>query len=143
MQSRDPDAILAWQSIVADATAPAATSQLLLDAYLRRGDYAKAAETVAANKAPPPEPAWTRSAAAAHIANRAEADAIALLEPHLLNQPDDQEARWLLLHALYAQFVHQRQDRADNERFATVVDAYLRGNGIHRTLALDWLAQLK
>ena len=42
MQSRDPDAISAWQAALASGAAPQITSQLLLEAYLRRNDLQRA-----------------------------------------------------------------------------------------------------
>ena len=44
MQNRDPDAIAAWQAALATGQAPAATRQLLVEALLRRGENARAAD---------------------------------------------------------------------------------------------------
>ena len=140
MQSRDPDAIAAWQAAIATGSAPAITSQLLIDAYLRRNDLQRATELAAANV--PASPAWTRSIASIHIASRRDTDAIALLDSHLAGQSDDQEARWLLLHAMYSQFVRgggKPLAAGDAERFAKQARAYIDAKGANAALAEEWL----
>ncbi|HYE88883.1 MAG TPA: hypothetical protein VEA16_21140, partial [Vicinamibacterales bacterium] len=100
-QARDADAIAAWQAAIAAGNAPPITGQLLADAYLRRNDSQRAADAVAhAGTA-----AATRVVASTHIANGREADAVRLLDAHLAQHPEDHDARWLLLHASYSQFI--------------------------------------
>jgi len=139
MQSRDPDAIAAWQAAIDAGAAPPITKQLLIDAYLRRNDLQKATELAASNAAP--SAAWTRSAASVHIAAKREADALALLDAHLTAQPDDQEARWLLLHALYSQFVRGGKplSAAEAERFTKHGRAYIDAKGVNAALATEWM----
>lgn len=139
MQSRDPDAIAAWQAAIATGSAPAITKQLLIDAYLRRNDLQKATELAATNA--PASAEWTRSIASVHIAARHEADALTGLDAHLTAQPGDQEARWLLLHALYAQFVRAGKPlpAAEAERFAKHARAYIDAKGVNSALAEEWL----
>jgi hypothetical protein len=140
MQSRDPDAIAAWQAAIATGTAPAITPQLLIDAYLRRNDLQRATELAAT--AMQASAAWMRSVASAHIANRREAEAIRLLDAHLVAQSDDQDARWLLLHAIYSQFVGsggKALPAGDAERFTKQARAYIDAKGAHSALAEEWL----
>ena len=140
LQSRDPDAIAAWQAAIATQAAPAITSQLLIEAYLRRNDLPRATEVAA--MAPPASPAWTRSVAATHIASHRDAEAIALLETHLRATPDDQDARWLLLHAFYDQFVRgggRPLMPSDAERFGKQAQAYIDAKGANAALAAEWL----
>jgi len=92
--------------------------------------------------APPASPAWTRSVAATHIASHRDAEAIALLETHLRATPDDQDARWLLLHALYDQFVRgggRPLMPSDAERFGKQAQAYIDAKGANAALAAEWL----
>jgi hypothetical protein len=140
MQARDPDAIAAWQAALAAGGAPPITVELLADAYLRRNDPQRAGEAIAA--AGPN--AGTRIAAATQIANRREADAIALLEARLATEPGDQEARWLLLHALYAQFARagKAMPASDADTFARHARAYIDGKGTHAALADAWLKSI-
>jgi len=142
MQSRDPDAISAWQTAISSESAPALTPQLLIDAYLRRNDLQKATELAATSA--PASAGWTRSIASVHIAAKREAAAVTLLDPHLATQPDDQEARWLLLHALYAQFVRGGKPlpAAEAERFTKEARAYVDAKGANSALAETWLAHI-
>jgi hypothetical protein len=146
MQSRDPDAIAAWQAALAATGAPAATSQLLAEAYLRRSEFPRAADVIAAAKNARPSVTWTRLSAAALIATRREAEAISLLESHLAANPDDQETRWLLLHARYGSLVRSASapvataDRAvERDRFAAEARTYIDAKGANAALAAEWL----
>lgn len=141
MQSRDPDAIAAWQAAIATGGAPAAARPLLAEAFLRRHDPVRAAETLAGAPAWTSNSAWLRIGAATQIANRREAEAIALLQSHLASDTGDQDARFLLLHALYAQFVRGGKPlgAGDQERFAAHSRAYIDARGTHAALAAEWL----
>jgi hypothetical protein len=140
MQSRDPDAIAAWQTAIGTGSAPAITPQLLIDAYLRRNDLQKATELSATNASA--SAAWARSIASVHIAAGREAAALTLLDRQLATEPDDQEARWLLLHVLYAQFVRDGNKplaATDAERFTKHARAYIDAKGVNAALAAEWL----
>lgn len=137
LQARDPDAIAAWQAALATGAAPPLTSQLLVEAYLRRNEVARATEAVAANDSG--GAGWARTVAATQIASRRETDAIARLDQHLSANADDQEARWLLLHALYAQFVSGSMAPASVERFRKESRAYIDARGANAALAEEWL----
>jgi hypothetical protein len=136
-QLRDPDAIAAWQSALAAGSAPDLTRALLADAYLRRNDAAHAAEALAGITAN----GWSRTAAATLIGNHREADAVALLSTRLAEQNGDQDARWLLLHALYSQYVSGGKPLppADVQRFTEHARAYIDAKGTNSALAADWL----
>jgi hypothetical protein len=141
MQSRDPDAIAAWQAAIAAGGAPSITPQLLAEALLRRNDPQRAAEAMAGA---PPGAASVRVISAAHIASRREADAIALLEQHLSSQPGDQAARWLLLHARYAQFARSGKPLAgiEAERFSAEARIYIDAKAANAALAEEWLKSI-
>lgn len=141
MQSRDPDAIAAWQAAIAAGGAPEVTPSLLADAFLRRNDATHAAEALAGGA----KNGWTRAAAATLIANHRETDAVAMLSARLIEQTADQDARWMFLHALYAQFVSSGKPLppADKQRFSEHAHAYIDAKGTNSALAADWLAQMK
>ena len=141
MQSRDPDAIAAWQAAIAAGGAPAITPLLLAEALLRRNDPQRAAEAMAGA---PPGGASIRVISAAHIASRREADAIAMLEQHLSSQPEDQAARWLLLHARYALFARSGKPMAgaEAERFGAQARLYIDAKGANAVLAQEWLKSI-
>jgi hypothetical protein len=138
-QSRDADAIAAWQEAIAAGAPRALVSPHLLDAYLRRSDYTRAAALL-------PDIAggsWSRARVALLIATQHETDAIPLLEARLASTPSDSDAQWLLLHALFAQLVRTPTGpAAPRERFMTVARAYVEANGVNSALAREWLALL-
>ena len=140
MQSRDSDAIVAWQAALTSGAAPAATRRLLADAFLRRNDPQQAADALAGTQAPVTT-AWIRTRAATQIANHHEAEAIALLETHLAADTGDQDARFLLLHAVYAQFVNSRKplSSVDRERFTSQARTYINDGGTHAALVEEWV----
>ena len=134
-QNRDADAIAAWQLSMATGQAPAATRQLLVETLLRRGENARAAAAIAEAAQPPASPAWTRLTAATQIANGRYADAIAVLDAHLAANADDAEARWLLMHALFADVVKG----GNNARFVSDARKYVDSKGPHADLVSEWL----
>lgn len=139
LQSRDPDAVTAWQSAIGAGSAPALAKQFLLEAYLRRNDVARATDV--ARTAEAMTPTWVRLTAATHILARRDTDAVALVTTRLAAAPDDQDARWLLLHALYSQFVRSGAPLpgAEAERFAKEARTYIDAKGINAGLAAEWL----
>jgi hypothetical protein len=134
MQNRDQDAIAAWQEALATGQAPAATRQLLAEALLRRGESARAAAVLAEASGPAP-PALIRLTAAAHIANGRYTDAVAALDALLGSTADDAEARWLLMHALFADVVKG----GSKTRFLNDAQRYVDSNAAHAELVAEWL----
>src|SRR6185436_4250668 len=108
------------------------------EAYLRRRDVAGAAAVVDSLSGTDSMPALVL--AATRIASNREAEAIAALDAALAKDPEDAEARWLLLHAMYSQIV--RSGQGPRERFAIEARRYIGANGRHAALAADWLAML-
>jgi hypothetical protein len=138
LQSRDADAIAAWQAALATGQAPAMTRHLLVESYLRRGEAPRAAGVIAEAGEALSSPDWTRLTAATHIATGRIADAITLLDTHLAAHAQDAEARWLLLHALYAEAVKG----APRDRFTAEARRYLDSKGAHAELVGEWLRVL-
>jgi hypothetical protein len=133
-QNRDLDAIAAWDSALTGQFAPPLTRQFLAEALLRRGDHARSLTVI--GDAAAATPAFARLAAAAHIAAGRPGDAITILDAHLATAPQDLDAQWLRLHALYAAVVKG----APTERFTAEAERYIEANGPHRALAQEWLA---
>lgn len=137
-QGRDRDAIAAWEAARHAGLPPATVDLLIAEAYLRQKDYPRAATAIDAPAAD--DHPRLRTFAATRIATKREAEAIAALEGLLARDPRDQAARWLLLHALYAEIVANRRDRL--ERFVTEAPRYIDGKGEHATLAAEWLTEI-
>jgi hypothetical protein len=76
--------------------------------------------------------------AATHIANGRYADAIKMLDTLRASQPDDTDARWLLLHALFGDVAAG----GNRERFAAEARRYIESKGPHAPLAAEWLRVL-
>jgi hypothetical protein len=135
LQSRDTDAIAAFQAAAAAGHAPPLTAQFLAEALLRRHEFARAAEIA---RELPRSP---RLGGAIAIGTQRENDAAALLDTHLADHSDDQDARWLMLHALYAQFVKSGKPMAAAERdkFTTHARAYINAKGVNAALASEWM----
>ncbi len=136
-QARDADAVVAWQAALQAGAAPAVTRRLLAEALLRRNDPRLAADALTAAAGAPPTGASVRVIAATHLANRREADAIAILESRLDDAGGDQEARWLLLHAMYSQFVRGGKPLGQSglQTFTRHAHAYIDANGANAALA--------
>jgi hypothetical protein len=136
MQGRDPDAIAAWQAAIDGGLRSSIVTPFLIDAYLRRGETARAAALVTAELAGrTPEGIWIRALAATNIATGKEREAIAVLDARLAQQPNDAEAQWLLLHALYASVV-RGGDKGHAPRFIKAAQDY---KGPHEALVSEWL----
>jgi tetratricopeptide (TPR) repeat protein len=139
LQNRDPEAIAAWQSAIDEGLS--AATPFLADAYLRRGDGARASALVAREAAGgSADPAWTRTLAATHLAMGRYQDALAALDARVAQAPDDADARWLQLQALYGRVV--KDGNGDRERFRTTAQAYIAAGGANAALATEWLRVL-
>ena len=139
-QGRDPDAIAAWQAVTDEGLHIAAP--FLVDAYLRLGDGARASALVSAELAGrPAQGAWARPLAASHLAAGRDQDALLVIEARLAQSPDDAEARWLQLQALFGRIVRNDKSAAapERERFLTAAPAYIAAGGANAALAAEWL----
>jgi hypothetical protein len=141
MQSRDADAISAWQDALAAGAPRALVVPHLLGAYLRRNDMARATPLLADVENSPAT--WPRNNAAVLIATQKQNDAAPLIEARLATVPTDTDAQWLLLHALFARLVNDKNSPAAvRERFTQVARAYIDARGSNAALAQDWLAAI-
>jgi len=139
MQNRDREAIAAWLAARSAGFTTPAGDQLIAEAYLRQRDFTRAAEALSRERAAGASGA--RTFAATRIAARRFDEAAAVLDPVLAQAPGDAEARWLLLHALYADFVGGNRDRA--ARIAAEASRYIDAKGPHAALAAEWLAVVR
>ena len=140
LQGRDADAIAAWQEALKAGAPRPVLAPLLLDAYVRRSDYAAGSSLIAETPSAPGDASWARNVAAIAIATKREADAIKILDAHLGRHPDDRQARWLRLQALYTQIVGG--DASRRAIFETEARSYIDAKGPNAPLAADWLAAI-
>jgi hypothetical protein len=142
MQARDADAIAAWQEALTAGAPRATVVPYLLDAYVRRNDFPRAAQLIAETKAP--AGTWSRGTAAVLIATQKEREAVALLDARLAASPDDVEAQWLRLHALFSQLARDSNSpAATRDRFVTAASSYIDAKGANAALAAEWLASVR
>lgn len=135
-QGRDADAIAAWQAARDEGLTFSAP--FLVEAYLRRGDGARAAALVSAElSGRPAEGSWARALAASHLVSGRPQDALAVLDAHLAKEPDDLDGRWLQLQALYGRLV--RDGSNDHDRFRELARAYVAAGGANTGLAAEWM----
>jgi hypothetical protein len=131
---RDAEAIAAWEAARQAGFPRPVLDRLVTEAFLRQKDYVRAAAAIGDR---PPDTTSMATFAATRIGIRRPAEAVAVLDAILAERPDDVEARWLLVHALYAQFVGG--DRGSATRLRTEAQRYIDGKGRHTQLALEWL----
>jgi len=131
---RDVEAIASWEAARQAGFPPSITDRLIAEAYLRQKDFVRAAAAIGDR---PSDAASMATFAATRIGMRRPAEAIAVIDPLLGERPDDAAARWLLLHALYAQFVGG--DGSAGPRFRAEAQRYIDTKGRHAQLASEWL----
>ena len=137
-QTRDPDAIAAWQAAIDAGVSSSSITPLLVDALLRRSDTARAGALLDKElDGRPPGADSIRAFAAIHLANQRDGAAIEALSNYLVSEPSDVAARWLLLHALYAQAV--KGDTSNRARLVEEARRYIDASGTHAELAREWL----
>jgi hypothetical protein len=139
MQNRDREAIAAWQGARSAGFNAPIVDRLIAEAYLRQREYARAAEAISSERAG--DAAAARTYAVTRIASSQLDAAVAALDPMLASNPGDADLQWLLLHALYADFVGGNKGRA--ERVATEASRYIDAKGPHAALASEWLAVVR
>lgn len=136
-QNRDAEAIERWTAAHAAGLPRRVVDRVLTEAYLRRREFARASEIVRDIDANA-EPAMVRALAATRIGERREVDAVAILDALLAKSPDDQDTRWMLVHALYSGIV--AAPGSPRERFVSEAQRYIDAKGRHSALAADWIA---
>jgi hypothetical protein len=139
----DKAAITAWNQARDGGVDEASVATLLVDAYVRQGDVARAmAMARAALDAQPGSIAAARGLAAASIAAGKYAEALAVLDAVTTAVPDT-DTDFLVAHALYGGFVGQTAPGATptgRERLQAVGQRYIDAGGRHAALMKEWLA---
>ena len=139
----DRSAVGAWNLAREGGIDDLTVATLLVDAYLRQGDVARAAAmTVAALDSQAGNGVAARGLAATNIATARYAEALAILEPRAPGSAPDPDADFLVLHALYASHVRGHAPGntvAGREQFAAAARAYNSGGGPHAELVQAWL----
>ena len=138
----DKAAIVAWNQARDGGIDDASVATLLVDAYIRQGDVARAmAMARAALDAQPGNAAAARGLAAARIAAGHYADALAALDE--IAAPGEPDTDFLVLHALYGGFVGDTapgSTAAGRARLQAVGARYVGAGGRHAGLVRKWLA---
>ena len=138
----DRAAVGAWNQARDSGVDDASVATLLVDAYVRQGDVARATAIArAALDAQPGNAAAARDLAAARIAAGHYADALAGLDG--IAAAREPETDFLVLHALYAGFVGDTapgNTPAGRSRLQAVGARYVGAGGRHAGLVKKWLA---
>ena len=137
VQGRDGDAIAAWLEALKAGAPREIIAPLLLDAYLRRTEYPLAAALVRETKDIRDDRGWTLRLAALDLAQRNESSALGRLDALLAAHPEDLDARWLRIHALFSQLVGG--NATARERFEREARGYIAARGEHSAIAEEWL----
>lgn len=138
----DKGAITAWNQAREGGINDTVVAMLLIDAYMRQGDVARAAAMArAALDSDPGNAAARRALAATYIATRRHVDALALLD-QAPPADDDTEHDFVVMHALFANLVTGEANAgqaAGKTRFATLGRRYVERGGRHADLVRAWL----
>jgi hypothetical protein len=144
IERKDEDAVAAWRAALEGGWPAALVHAPLAEALVRLGRMKDAGQIAKQSLAAgSTEPALVRLSAAADIAAGQLAPAVATLDAHLGRSPDDLDAQWLMLHALFAGVVKADEPGAAPDgrvRFAELTDRYIGSGGRHRALAAEWRA---
>jgi hypothetical protein len=139
VQGRDAEAIERWTAARLTGLSGKAIDRVLAEAYLRRREFARAAEIMRGADATG-DSAQSKLMAATRIGERRDAEAVVILDALLSQSPDDQDARWLLVHALYSGLVTAPGN--PRQRFQAEAQRYIDAKGRHSALAAEWIAVL-
>ncbi len=135
-------AVSAWNQARDGGVDDSSVAALLVNAYMRQGDVARAtAMAQAALDAQPDSVAAARGLAAARIAAGQYVEALAALEPFATGTPDP-DTDFLVVHALYAGFVGETAPgatAAGRDRLQAVGRRYVDTGGPHAALVKEWL----
>jgi hypothetical protein len=146
-EGNDRDAIVQWDTAVANGADSAIVWPLIIDAHLRQGDTTRAIELARRGlEAAPGHARFTRQLATAYLMNKQSEQAWHWLDAHLSRHSDDVEAQWLALHTLFAEFVEGTGRGATDRGRAQIGELaarYAAANGTHATLARDWAAAVR
>ncbi|MBL8135113.1 MAG: tetratricopeptide repeat protein [Acidobacteria bacterium] len=139
----DKAAVTAWNQAREGGIDDDVVATLLIDAYMRQGDVARAAAmATAALDSQPGNAAARRALAATYIATRRPGDALRVLDAAPAGAAGP-EHDFLVMHALFAGAVAgdaAMTAPAARERFAALAQRYVQAEGRHAELVGEWLA---
>ncbi|MGE0361924.1 MAG: tetratricopeptide repeat protein [Vicinamibacterales bacterium] len=139
----DKAAVTMWNQARDAGIDDVSVAALLIDAYMRQGDVARAtAMARAALDAQPGTAAAARGLAAARIAAGQYADALAVLDGLTTATPDP-DTDFLVVHALYGGLVGDTapgNTATGRDRLRAVGQRYIDAGGRHAALVKEWLA---
>jgi hypothetical protein len=135
----DRSAIGDWEAALDAGLPRAPLAALVADAHLRAGNPRAAAALADAElRDRPGDSALVRSRAAAHLAEGRPADALTLL-PSGDAPPEDADAHYIVLRALFEGVARRTAPAADIARFETLARAYVERKGAHAAAVTEWL----
>lgn len=138
----DAGAVTAWEHAQARGVPASVIAPLLVDAYVRRGDGARAAALADARlTARPDDDDAARVKASVHLAAGRPAEALQQLERPPLAGRDDVETAFLRLHALFATIVAEGASAGSTERraeFGAAAGRYIERGAAHAALVAEW-----
>jgi len=139
----DKSAVTMWNQARDAGIEDVGVAGLLVDAYMRQGDVARAtAMARAALDAQPGSAAAARGLAAARVAAGQYAEALAVLDG-LTSPTSDPDTDFLVVHALYGGLVGETapgNTATGRERLQAVGQRYIAAAGRHAALVKEWLA---
>lgn len=140
LAGRDQEAITALNAAKRAGFPASLVDAVIAESHLRLRNFQHAADALPAR---PAGGARSQSItfAATRIGVGREAEAVNVLDDVLESDANDIEARWLLLHALYAEVAKGNPGR--RARFRDEARRYLDAKGRHAGLAAEWLAALE
>lgn len=145
LSGSDKAAIAMWNDARDGSVDDTALGTLLVDAYMRQGDVARAtAMARAALDAQPGSLEAVRGLAGASIAAARYLEAVQVLDSHPL-APGDLDTRFLVVHALYGAFVSNTapaNSPSGLARLRTLGREYVDAGGPHAALVAEWLVVL-
>ena len=138
----DKGAIVAWDESRTGGIEDGVAGPLLIDAYLRQNDIARAAAmATAALDSRPSDGDARRSLAATYVATRQFSEAIRVLDSAPTGPEVDLDTHFLLVHALYGGLVANLASAGgDRLRFQSLGQRYVEAKGRHAALVREWLA---
>lgn len=141
LQRDDAAAVTAWDGAREGGISDTVVAPLLVDAYLRRQDVARAAAmaTAVLDRHPGDDEA-RRALAATYIATRRYAEALAVLDARPSPGAADDATDFLRLHALFAAHVAKVPVAEGPARFVALAGAYVERAAPHAALVREWLA---
>lgn len=138
----DAGAVAAWERAQARGVPASVIAPLLVDAYVRRGDGARAAALVETRLAAQPgDDDAARVLASLHLAAGRPTEALQQLERPPLVGRDDAETAFLRLHALFASIVAEGASAGAAEwraAFAAAASRYVERGAAHASLVAEW-----